>query len=57
MEDKKECKKTNCGRFPMCEYQQKCIHAQGTEDYWIKRDVKMHLKSKDGDIFNFERIK
>ena len=57
MENRKECVKTNCGRFPMCEYQHKCIYGYGTEDYWVRRDVQMHLKSKDGEKFNFEIIK
>lgn len=56
MENKKECAKTNCGRFPMCKYQHKCIYGYGTEDYWIKRDIQMHLKSKKGEKFDFGRI-
>lgn len=50
MEVTKRC--TNCGRFPFCKQspniKDKC---------WIKRDVQTHLKNKDGEIFEFGRIK
>lgn len=58
--NKKRC--TNCGRFPFCEYQDKCTK-NGEEwrieaplnnryqkiytDYWIKREVILHnVKNK-----------
>jgi hypothetical protein len=52
-----------CGRFPLCNHQKDCVYSEDvdqnieTEDYWVRRDVQMHLKSKNGEKFNFEIIK
>ena len=55
MEKNKRCE--NCGRHPFCEYYNKCIYGNGNEEHWIKREVQMHLKSKKGEKFDFERLK
>ena len=60
IKENKRC--SGCGRHPFCPYQEKCKYSDFAEagelqDYWVRRDVQMHLKSKNGEKFNFEIIK
>ena len=45
----------SCGYYPFCKETEGAIYTCNNNK-WIKRDVQMHLKSKNGEKFDFGRI-
>lgn len=51
MKEEKRC--TNCGYYPFCN------KTNGPTDKcneWKEREVQMHLKSKNGEVFDFRKV-